>query len=334
MRDWAAPCVMTVRIGPSLGAGGATTFMFDQGEVFGWRMSIQGPRERIFDSVLPHEVTHMVLATHFRRPLPRWADEGAATSAECGAEREKHYRMLWEFLHTRRGIAFAAMFAMTEYPPDVMPLYAQGFSLADYLIQQGGRRKFLAFLEEGMTSRQWSAAIARHYDKANLGQLQDGWLAWIRDGHRPLQPKQIAPAESEPAMLASTSPQKTILSAAAPTRSIRPPAQQVAVAGRRPWPTSDLIYHVPREVASADQATDPRPVASTTAAVAASDELVPIVRPVPSCAPTAGGCPCSAPCSQMARPQPPEPARQIILEWNQPVASASIPMAGQPGLLR
>ena len=33
---------------------------------------------------------------------------------------------------------------MTEYPADVMPLYAQGYSLAEYLIQHGGRRKYRA----------------------------------------------------------------------------------------------------------------------------------------------------------------------------------------------
>ena len=42
MPNWSQPCVMTVQVGPHLGAGGATTFVFDRGEVFGWRMSIQG----------------------------------------------------------------------------------------------------------------------------------------------------------------------------------------------------------------------------------------------------------------------------------------------------
>ena len=43
--------------------------------------------------------------------------------------------MLVQFLRTDRGIAFNQMFAMTEYPRDVMPLYAQGYSLAEFLIQ-------------------------------------------------------------------------------------------------------------------------------------------------------------------------------------------------------
>ena len=87
MPNWAQPCTMTVQVGPHLGAGGATSFVFDRGEVFGWRMTIQGSAERVLDSVLPHEVTHMVYATHFRRPLPRWADEGGATSMEHASEK-------------------------------------------------------------------------------------------------------------------------------------------------------------------------------------------------------------------------------------------------------
>ena len=130
MPDWSAPCVMTVHVGPSLGAGGATTFLFDRGEVYGWRMTIQGSAERVLDSVLPHEITHMVFASHFRCPLPRWADEGGATSVEHISERQKHMKMLVQFLHTNHGIAFNQMFAMKDYPqPEwVLPLYAQGYT--------------------------------------------------------------------------------------------------------------------------------------------------------------------------------------------------------------
>ena len=87
MPNWSQPCVMTVQAGPRLSPGGVTTFQFDQGEVFGWRMTVQGSAERVLDSVLPHEVTHMIFASHFRRPLPRWADEGGATSVEHASEK-------------------------------------------------------------------------------------------------------------------------------------------------------------------------------------------------------------------------------------------------------
>ena len=198
MPDWSTPCPMHVQVGPHLGAGGATTFVFDRGEVYGWRMNIQGSLDRLLDSVVPHEVTHMIYASHFRRPLPRWADEGGATSVEATAEKTKHRKMLVQFLQTNRGIAFNTMFAMTEYPQDVMPLYAQGYSLAEYLIEQGGRRKYMAFLGEGMQTNQWGAAVAHHYSMQDLGVLQNTWLGWVSQGSPRLTPAAGALAAATP----------------------------------------------------------------------------------------------------------------------------------------
>lgn len=193
MPDWAQPCPITVTVGPHLGAGGATSFVFDRGEVFGWRMNIQGSAERVLDSVLPHEITHMVLASHFRCPVPRWADEGAATSVEHASEQTKHRTMLVQFLQTNRGIAFNQMFAMRDYPSDVMPLYAQSNSVAAYLIQQGGRRKFIQFVGEGMQTGQWAEAVNAHYDIRDLGVMQNQWVGWVAQGCPPLEPKIEAP---------------------------------------------------------------------------------------------------------------------------------------------
>jgi len=180
---WSSPCVIRCRIGPHLGAGGNTTFAFSGGEVFGWQADWQGSEARLLDSVLPHEITHMILASHFRRPLPRWADEGAATCVEAGGELEKHHRMIAQFLRTGRGIAFSRMFAMTEYPRDVMPLYAHGATLAELLIRTNGPRQFVIFLEAGMTTGDWPGALGRYYGfGGDLGQLQEGWLAWIASG--------------------------------------------------------------------------------------------------------------------------------------------------------
>ncbi|MCA9102071.1 MAG: hypothetical protein KDA63_13000 [Planctomycetales bacterium] len=201
--QWAQPCPIEVTVGPHLGAGGATSFVFDRGEVFQWRMNIQGSHERILDSVLPHEVTHTVFATHFRQPLPRWADEGACTTVEHSSERSKQDRMLIEFLQTRRGIPFSRMFAMKEYPSDVMPLYSQGYSLAKFLIGHGGKRAFIKYIEDGLSTQQWIEATQRHYDFENLAQLQDNWLAWVASGSPALPDRGPTVAARDDVLLAS-----------------------------------------------------------------------------------------------------------------------------------
>ncbi len=182
LANWPQPCPIHVQASPNLGAGGATSFMFDHGEVFGWQMNIQGSEERLLDSVLPHEVTHTIFASHFRRPLPRWADEGACTTVEHVSERAKQEHLLIEFLRTGRGIAFSQMFAMTEYPQDILPLYSQGYSLAKFLIDQKGRREFIAYVQDGMNSGNWSDAGDQHYGYKDLAVLQDRWLDWVKQG--------------------------------------------------------------------------------------------------------------------------------------------------------
>jgi len=253
MPNWSAPCVMTVHVGPNLGPGGATTFVFDRGEVYGWRMTIQGSAQRVLDSVLPHEVTHMILASHFRRPVPRWADEGAATTAEHATEKQKHQQKLIQFLQTNRGIAFSRMFAMTEYPADVMPLYAQGYSLAEYLIQTSGRPAFLRFLADGMDNGQWSAAIARHYGLRDLATLQNAWLAWVQQGSPQREPREPKAAP----MLAADRPSAGLLARPAPNLVLHqpkePPPADWYPGSTRPWTGGPLAI----------QATHPQPIQSS-----------------------------------------------------------------------
>jgi hypothetical protein len=187
---WSQPCPIKAKVAPNLGAGGATSFVFDGGEVFDWKMNIQGSRERILDSVLPHEITHTIFATHFRQPLPRWADEGACTTVEHRSEVSKQERMLIDFLKGRpgRGIPFNDMFAMKEYPQDVLPLYAQGHSLSVYLIGQHGKREFMAFLADGMQDENWRRAVQAHYGYEHLLALQNSWLDWVKAGRPALTP--------------------------------------------------------------------------------------------------------------------------------------------------
>ena len=315
MPDWSQPCVMTVHAGPNLGAGGATTFIFDQGEVFGWRMTIQGSAQRLLDSVLPHEITHMIFASHFRRPLPRWADEGGATSVEHPSELAKHRTMLVRFLKTNRGIAFNRMFAMTEYPRDIMPLYAQGYSLAEFLIQQGGRRKYAQFLGDGMKSGQWSAAIRRHYGTADAGALQNTWLAWVRQGSPPLQPRGVEPPGAgqpdvlvaagklprpEPNLIYRTGGRDQVAAAADNLVPVKRPGTSAGGPGSAEPAGTDLARAAPAATASLPASgwhpVGGPPTVSSPQAVAESSPAPPIR-------------------TQTAHPQPIEQSHQIILEW-------------------
>jgi hypothetical protein len=165
----------------------------------------------VLDSVLPHEITHTIFASHFapfnRAPpfdkyLPRWADEGACTTVEHIEEKSKHQHFLQDFLRTGRGIAFNKMFSLKDYPNDILPLYAQGHSVVQFLLDQGGPRKFVGFLEDGMHTGAWQVAIKTHYEYETIGELQTQWNRWLRDG----SPKSLvgyAPSLQGPAAASS-----------------------------------------------------------------------------------------------------------------------------------
>lgn len=188
---WSRPCRLKVRTG-SMGAGGETKFQFVGGEVLNWNMYVQGSLERILDSVLPHEVNHTIFACHYRKPLPRWADEGAATLFEHRSEQLKQLHLLNQVIRGGRDfISLRNLLTMKEYPKGYRPmliLYAEGYALADFLVQQGGRKKYLKFLHDGERIG-WPEAIKANYHHGGVESLQKNWQGWVVAGMPQLNTK-------------------------------------------------------------------------------------------------------------------------------------------------
>lgn len=182
--DWSRPCRLRVKVG-AMGAGGETKFQFIGREVVNWDMVVQGSLERILDSVLPHEVNHTIFACHFRKPLPRWADEGAATLFEHRSEQAKQLFLLNQVINSGRGfIELEQLMQMKEYPREyraMLTLYAEGYALVDFLVQQGGRDRYLKFLKDGERIG-WTKAIRSNYAHQGIDALQKSWKSWIQAG--------------------------------------------------------------------------------------------------------------------------------------------------------
>jgi RNA polymerase sigma factor (sigma-70 family) len=187
------PVRVTITPGDS---GGATTFTF--GEADGKRapgvksasMELRGPLDAVLKSVLPHEVTHVVLATHFGRPLPRWADEGIAVLSEADADQFNHEVRARELLNAGRAIRLSTLFRMTEYPRDSVVTFAQGHSVCRFLLDRGaagpnrGREAALvAFLSLGMgenSVESWALAAREVYGLDSLDALEAAWIESLR----------------------------------------------------------------------------------------------------------------------------------------------------------
>jgi len=320
MPPWTRRCPITAQVSPQLGAGGATSFYFDRGEVFGWKMNIQGSRVRILDSVLPHEVTHTIFASHFRQPLPRWADEGACTTVEHESEKAKQHTLLIRFLKSERGIPFSRMFAMKDYPSNVMPLYSQGYSVARYLIQQGGRRKFLDFVADGLRDENWPRAVRKFYGHESLLALQNQWVDWVRRGS-----PQLDATDGQ-------APQATLVAQADGQRAARSAGDTIYRAQSADTPDSGAVQS--SEPATAESAEGAGPVAAATAAttwpvpaklVASTSEGTAPVRPASSTRSVYQRDGQRTPAGRETDVSPVERSanavqrrRDVVLEWNRP----------------
>ena len=71
---------------------------------------------------------------------------------------------------------------MREYPDDMIVVYAQGYSICKFLIdQEGGRDKFLKFVGTGMRNgnNNWEQAV-RLYNFQSTDAMQEAWIKSLR----------------------------------------------------------------------------------------------------------------------------------------------------------
>jgi len=181
MPQWREPCPLRVVINNDThsSGGGATSFAFDGGHVYSQSMHVEGTSERLAHAVLPHEITHTVFASHFGAPIPRWADEGGAMCSEDRTEYLRQERILRDLTHQGHYIPLRRLLSIRDYPRDsngIMLLYAEGFSLAHFLVIAKGPAVYLQFVSAG-TSAGWDGAIQSYYGYRGVNGLEDAWRA-------------------------------------------------------------------------------------------------------------------------------------------------------------
>jgi beta-lactamase regulating signal transducer with metallopeptidase domain len=172
-----ATCKINVLVGDNLASGGATTFFFSGGKASGFQMQLQGPRDRILNDHLPHEIMRMILAAHFNRPVDRWADNGISQMVESAASRENAEKQLTTLDQGGRLYSLAELFRITDYPSDVLPIHFQGYSVIRFLVEQhGGKQKAIEFIEIAMADGE-EEAIREHYGFATIEAFEEAWRA-------------------------------------------------------------------------------------------------------------------------------------------------------------
>ena len=155
---------------------GFSTAGLSGGRVTARMVKLRADYAKMIDAVLPHEVTHIVLADLFSTAqVPRWADEGMAVLSEPLDEQALRARDLAEPLN--RDVLFGLDVLMTTDYPDGSHwalYYAQSVSLTRYLVGLGTAPQFVQFvkLSQGQGA---DAALKQVYRIDGLADLETRW---------------------------------------------------------------------------------------------------------------------------------------------------------------
>jgi hypothetical protein len=132
---------------------------------------------------LPHEITHvMTIGRLTTGTFPRWADEGMALVADPANKRAAHGRDLQLSLGSGHQFRMVELLVLADYPSvDRLGIfYGQSLSVVDFLLDRGGKQKFVEFVKRS-ASGGYDSALRTTYGIANVAQLETLWLAHARN---------------------------------------------------------------------------------------------------------------------------------------------------------
>jgi hypothetical protein len=185
--DWNPRCEIVVyptrtdflrKLGPQAnGSSGATTIDMDRGNIRARHIDIRGDAGDWQREVLPHELTHVVLADEFpQQRIPPWTDEGIAMLAESGHRLAQRRLDLEHAVQRGSFIDVRQVFALQDGPQFTQrnAFYAESVSLAAFLIRRGGSKKLIEFVHSAQAEG-YERAAKRHYRFSSLDQLETQW---------------------------------------------------------------------------------------------------------------------------------------------------------------
>ncbi len=167
---------------------GFSTMGMNGGRIISRRVNLRADHPALVPAVLPHEITHVILADLFSmEQIPRWADEGMAVLSEPADEQHRRAGDLVEPLAANRLFPVETLMCM-DYPDNRFwgLYYAQSVSLTHFLVQQGTPAQMVQFLQgvqkHGAPAQRdgYEAELRKVYKIDGFPDLQRRWLAHAR----------------------------------------------------------------------------------------------------------------------------------------------------------
>jgi len=160
--------------------GGATTFKKNQGRAWDWQMHVRGPQQDMVENVLPHECGHCVLHSRIPHNIPRVFDEGIACFGESEGSHANYRKQVAEAVKGKRFVSFDQLIDQEEYIGDgnqILTIYAEGFSLVEYLVDTHGPDRLIQFLDD---ERRPSQKLFHFYEFKTATDLERAWYQWFK----------------------------------------------------------------------------------------------------------------------------------------------------------
>ncbi len=160
----------------------------ETGEVASRRIDLRTDVPNYLQEVLPHELSHVLIADLFRACAPPlWYDEGLALLTDSQSKQALHQRNLRTGMKRGREFTLSELLTATEYPPAdrVGVFYGQCASLARCLCREGSPEKIHQFAERSKEIGV-NLALKECYGIAGLPALEQAWRKSINQPVRQL----------------------------------------------------------------------------------------------------------------------------------------------------
>jgi hypothetical protein len=160
---------------------GFSTMGINANRVISRRVNLRGDHPQLIAAILPHEVTHVVLADLFtEQQIPRWADEGIAVLAEPVSEQLSRAAELTAPLQDGKVFKLSELMAI-DYPNEEAwnLYYAQSVSLTQFLVHQGTPAQFIKFIR-GAQQKGIDSSLREVYHMEGSAELEKRWQTFAR----------------------------------------------------------------------------------------------------------------------------------------------------------
>lgn len=162
---------------------GVTRLQIGEGQVWSRRIDILADSEGWAANLIPHEMTHVVLADRFcHRQIPRWADEGLAILSESGDRLAKALEAADINSRSGQAINLSQLLSAAAYPfkkEQAELFFAQSAAFSAFLVSQFPEEDVMRFVD-GCNSIGAAKAVERLSAGQDLDDIEKMFHVWLQ----------------------------------------------------------------------------------------------------------------------------------------------------------